>query len=58
MTRRLTALVNVNMDPEEVADLLGVDVADLVQYGNGWAVVSQNLAAFPLILADPVDEEE
>ncbi len=39
MAKRIDALVNVLMDAEEAAEEIGCSLDELVQWGNGYAVV-------------------
>lgn len=39
MARRIPAVVNVTMTPDEVAEFLGLPVAAVVDYGNGTALI-------------------
>jgi hypothetical protein len=54
---RVSALVNVNMEPEEVAAVIGIDPSGLIQYGNGYAVIENDPLPLPLALVAG-DEEE
>ena len=36
---KIAAPVTVNMEPQEAADIVGVPLDDLLNYGNGWAAV-------------------
>lgn len=51
MAQRIDALVNVNMTAEEVADEIGCLPSEVVQYGNGYAVIE-------VVEHGPLDEED
>ena len=51
---RVSALVNVGMTPEEVAEIVGCSPSAVVSYKNGVAVIAE---AAPLSLAEVEADE-
>lgn len=56
MNTRVNALVTVNNSPSEVADKLGISEEDVVDWGNGYAVIIQRIEA--VVEDDEAEEVE
>lgn len=58
---KINAPVTVGMEPQDAADIVGVPLVDLLNYGNGWAAVPndpQPISLATLSLKEGVEEQE
>ena len=61
MAHRIAAVVNVTMEPSEVAEILGVPEESLIDYGNGTALINivEDILDYEDALEDlELDDEE